>query len=292
MHPTRNLRAAIAMLCAVGLFALMDSILKLLSPHYPPIQMAALRGAASLPLVLVWALATVGAGGLLRVRWSLHLLRGALAVAMIACFSFGLRSLPLSTAYTLFFIAPMLITALSVPLLGEHVGPRRWAAIVVGMIGVLVVLRPTGEGMFTLAGLAVLGAAAAYAVSAVAVRILGRSDSTQAMVFWTLAIMALAAGLASAPVWVAIAPEHWLLLAALGLTGALGQYAVTEAFRVGEASVVAPLEYTALVWALGLDLLIWQVLPDTATLLGAAIIIASGIYLLHREQVRRRQGSA
>jgi len=288
MSQHSNLRAALAMLVAVALFAVMDAFLKLLAPHYPLLQIAALRGLASLPFVLVWALATVGASAMLKVRWSLHLLRALLAIAMIALFAFGLRSLPLSTAYSLFFIAPLLITALSVPLLGEHVGPRRWAAIVVGLGGVIVVLRPSGDGLLSLAGLAVLGAAAAYAISAIAVRILGRSDSTQAMVVWMLALMALLAGLAAAPQWQPIAQSHWPLLLGLGITGALGQYAITIAFSRGEASVIAPLEYTALIWGLGLDLLLWQVLPDRITLLGAGIIIASGIYLLHRERVRRR----
>ncbi len=291
MTRTHNLRAAVAMLLAVGLFALMDAILKLLSPHYSPLQVATLRALSSLPLVLVWVMASVGLASLLRVRWSLHLLRGALAVLMMACFTFGLRSLPLSTAYALFFVAPLLIAALSVPLLKEHVGPRRWAAIAVGLLGVLVVLRPTGEGLATLAGLSVLTAAAAYAVSAISVRILGRSDSTQAMVFWMLTLMALGAGALALPGWRPIDPAHYGLIAGMGLTGALGQVAITEAFRQGEASVIAPLEYSALIWGLGLDLLIWQVLPDAVTLLGAGIIVASGIYLLHRERLRARRGT-
>ena len=149
-------RAALLMLVAVAMFALMDAGLKLLSAHYPPFQVAALRGAASLPLVLAWALATVGPKRLMRVRWPMHLLRGGLGVLMMTAFVYALRSLPLSTAYTIFFVAPLLITALSVPVLGERVGPRRWTAIVVGFIGVMVVLRPTGEGLMTLAGLAVL----------------------------------------------------------------------------------------------------------------------------------------
>src|SRR5690606_26227545 len=123
------------------------------------------------------------------------------------------------------------IAALSVPLLKEHVGPRRWAAIAVGLLGVVVVLRPTGEGLATLAGLSVLAAAAAYAISAISVRILGRSDSTQAMVFWMLALMALGAGALALPGWQPIDPSHYSLIAGMGLTGAVAQVAITEAFR-------------------------------------------------------------
>ena len=146
------------MLAAVVLFSVMDVMLKLLAPRYPPVQVAALRGGASLPFVAIWVLSSVSLSSLWRVRWPLHLLRGSLGIGMIASFAYALRSLPLSTAYALFFVAPLLITALSVPLLGEHVGPRRWSAIAIGLLGVLVVLRPSAEGMFTWAGLAVLAA--------------------------------------------------------------------------------------------------------------------------------------
>ncbi|RDZ26331.1 DMT family transporter [Lysobacter silvisoli] len=273
------------MLAAVGLFAAMDAGLKLLSAHYPPFQVAALRGAASLPFVLVWALATAGPATLLRVRWPLHLLRGVLGVGMMAAFVYALRTLPLSTAYSIFFVAPLLITALSVPLLGERVGPRRWAAIAVGLIGVLVLLRPTGQGMLSLASLAVLGAAFAYAASAITVRLLARTDSTQSMMVWLMAMIALGAGALAWPDWVAIRREDLWIILGVGIAGGLGQYAITEAFRLGEASLIAPLEYTALVWGVLLDLSLWGVLPDAVTWVGAAIIVASGLYLLRRERV-------
>ncbi len=282
---SRSTRAVWLMLAAVGLFALMDTGLKLLSAHYPPFQVAALRGLSSLPLVLAWALWTVGWRPLLRVRWGLHLLRGVLGIGMMASFVYALKRLPLSTAYSIFFVAPLLITALSVPFLGEKVGPRRWAAIGVGLLGVLVVLRPTGAGMWSLAGAAVLLAAAAYAVSAITVRVLARTDSNQAMVVWLLALMALGAGALAWPAWRPLDAAHGWIVVAIGVVGSLGQYAITEAFRHGQASLIAPLEYSALVWGVALDLALWGVLPDAMTWLGAAIIMASGLYLLHRERV-------
>ncbi len=290
MTRERTTRAVVTMLAAVALFSLMDALLKLLSAHYPSIQVAALRGAASLPLVLVWALLTTGWRSLLHVRWPLHLLRGALGVMMIAAFVYGLRTLPLSTAYSIFFVAPLLITALSVPFLGERIGPRRWIAIAIGLIGVLVVLRPTGEGVMTTAGLAIFLSALGYAVSAITVRVLARTDSTQAMVVWVMAAMAIGAGALAAPGWVALRGEHAWLIAGLGISGALGQYAITEAFRLGEASLLAPLEYSALLWGVLLDLTLWQVLPDGMTWVGAAIIVASGLYLLRRERVHVEAG--
>ena len=279
-------RGMLLMLASVALFSLMDAGLKLLSAHYPPFQVAALRGLSSLPLVLAWALWTVGPRALLRVRWPLHLLRGVLGIAMMASFVYALKRLPLSTAYSIFFVAPLLITALSVPILGEKVGPRRWSAIAVGLVGVLVVLRPTGEGMLTWAGLAVLVAAFGYAVSAITVRVLARTDPSQAITFWLLALMALGAGALALPGWVPLRAQDLWIVGGIGVAGAIGQYAITEAFRLAEASRVAPLEYSALVWGLLLDLSLWGVLPDAVTWIGAAIIIASGLYLIRREKVQ------
>ena len=275
----------LTMLAAVGVFALMDAGLKLLSAHYPPFQVAALRGASSLPLVLAWALATTGVQPLLRVRWSLHLLRGVLGVAMMASFVYAIHRLPLSTAYSIFFIAPLLITALSVPFLGERVGPRRWTAIAIGLIGVLVLLRPTGEGLLSLAAAAVLLAALMYAISAITVRVLARTDSTEAMMVWLMAMMALGAGVLAVPAWVPLRVDDAWIIVGVGVAGGLGQYAITEAFRLGEAALIAPLEYTALLWGVLLDASLWGVLPDAVTWIGAGIIIASGLYLLRRERV-------
>jgi drug/metabolite transporter (DMT)-like permease len=185
----------------------------------------------------------------------------------------------------LFFVAPLMITALAALLLRERVDWRGWAAIIAGFGGTLIVLRPTGAGMFTLAGWAVLASATGYAISAITVRVLGRSDSTQAMVFWMLTLTSIFALALAWREWTPIHPEHWTVLVALGVFGAVGQYAITDAFRRADASRIAPLEYTALVWGIVLDYALWHTLPDAITLSGAGVIIACGLYLIQREQV-------
>ena len=285
MESNNNLRGIVAMLVAVGFFSLMDGGLKHLSGHYPAMQVAAIRGLSSLPLVLLWVAASGTVGTLWKVRWPLHLLRGALSILMLSAFAYALKRMPMTGAYALFFVAPLLITALSVPLLGEKVGPRRWTAIAVGLLGVLVVLRPTGEGMLSWAGLAVLLAATGYALSAIMVRVLHRTDSSQSMVFWMLLMTGAGAAALAWPSWVPLQGADGWVIVAVGLSGFLGQVAITEAFRHGQASVVAPFEYSALAWALGLDWLVWQLLPDGMTFVGAGIIVASGLYLLRRERV-------
>jgi drug/metabolite transporter (DMT)-like permease len=273
------------MVLAVFMFALMDTVMKYLSQRYPAIQVAALRSLTSLPLIVVYVGIKVGYGDIFRIRWPLHLLRAVLGIAMLSFFAFGIRQLSLAEAYTIFFIAPALITALSVWFLKERVNAARWIAIAVGLCGVLVVLRPSGAGFLTIGGLAVLGAAAMYAISAITVGILARTDRSEHMVFWLMLMMSIGASALAAPGWVAMHMDDLPLLLALALSGFIGQLAITEAFAKGDASSVAPFEYTALAWAVGLDWLLWQTLPDGWTVVGAAIIIGSGMYLIRHEKV-------
>ena len=281
-----NLRGIVAMVAAVGCFSLMDALLKALSASYPAMQVAALRGGAALPLVVLYVLWRREVGGLLKVRWPLHQLRGVINVAMLALFAYALKELGLAEAYTLFFIAPLLITALSTVVLREKVRAAHWVAIGLGMVGVLVALRPSQDAFFSLGALAVLGAACGYAVSAITGRVLTRTDSSASLVFWTTVLLALGAGALAWPRWVAVAQVHWPLVAGLAVTGFLGQLAITEAFRHGQASVVAPFEYTALAWGMGLDWVLWQTVPGYSTLLGGAIIIGSGLYLVRQERTQ------
>lgn len=281
---SENLRGIGLMLLAMATLALMDASMKQLVATFPPIEVAALRGLVSLPFVLAWLYwreRTIVT--LLRIRWRWHLGRGVLAIVMLTGFIYAISDMPLSEAYTLFFVAPLLITALSVPLLKESVGPRRWLAILTGFAGVLIVLRP-GSMTVGWTTVAVLVSATCYALNAISVRILGRSDSTAAMAFWFMAAVAIGAGLLALPGWEPVGVEHVSLLAVLGFTGALGQVFITEAFRCAPASVIAPFEYSSLFWGMGLDLVIWGELPDPIVFVGAAIIVGSGLYLIYRER--------
>jgi len=283
-----NLRGVVMMVIAVGSFALMDAALKLLSPHYPPLQVAALRGYASLPVVCVWILILGRNARLLQVRWPLHVLRGVLGIVMMTAFTFALRTLPLSEAYAIFFVAPLIITALAAPLLGERVSANRWLAIVIGFAGVLIVFRPGGSHMLSLAALAVLLSAVCYAISAISARILGRTDSSVAIVFWLMMSMALGATALTGSDWKPVQSEHAWLLVWIAVTGSIGQITITEAFKRGQASLIAPFEYTALAWSLGLDWLVWKTLPQPVVLLGAAVVVGSGLFLLWSERRQPR----
>jgi drug/metabolite transporter (DMT)-like permease len=191
--------------------------------------------------------------------------------------------MPLSEAYTLFFVAPLMITALSVPLLKESVDGRRWVAVLVGFGGVLIVLRPGFAGL-NLMAVAVLIGATCYALNAISVRILGRTDSTAAMSFWFIAMVAVGAGLLALPDWQPLRATDAAWLIGMGVTGALGQLLITEAFKCAPVSIVAPFEYSTLFWGVLLDLVLWGDLPGPIVFVGAAVIVASGLYLIQRER--------
>ena len=276
-------RGIVMMLLACLFFSLMDSVMKKLAGHYPAIQVTALRALTSMPLIIAYVLWRRALPGLWQVRWPLHLLRVGLGVAMLTSFAFAIRTLPLTEAYALFFVSPLFIATLSIPLLGERVHRASWIAIGCGMVGVLVVLKPTGAGIISLAGLAILFSASCYALSAITVRLLSRTDSSESMVFWLMLGVSLAATAAALPGWRPVNPEHYWLLAGLAVTGFIGQLTLTEAFKLAPAATVTPFEYSALAWGLGLDLLIWQTVPGLRVFIGAAIIVASGIYLARHE---------
>lgn len=279
-----NLRSIYAMLIAVAMFSVMDTTMKLLAAYYPPIQVAALRSLVSLPLIFAWVAWRGALRSVLQVNWPIHLLRAGLGIAMLSLFAFGLKTLSLAAAYAILFIGPILITALSVVMLDERVSRQRWIAVAIGMAGVLVVLRPDGKGFLTIGSIAILATALCYAISAITARMLARTDRTEHMMFWLMILMAVGATALAAPGWVAIDPAHALLLSGLAISGFFGQMALNEAFARGEASVVAPFQYSALAWGVAMDWLLWQTLPGRTTLVGAAIIIGSGLYLVRHEK--------
>jgi drug/metabolite transporter (DMT)-like permease len=273
----------VAMLVAVGVFALMDAQLKHLVEHYPPFEVTALRGLASLPFVVVHIAMRGRLNKMRPQRWSWHLLRAAIAITMLATFIYAVKQLSLADTYAIYMCAPLLITALSVPLLKEQVAAAQWVAISIGLAGVLLMLRPGANDWATAGGLAAVGSAVCYALAAITLRKLARTETTESLVFTFTVLMALGAGLLALPVWQPLRASDLPWLVGIGLCGAIAQFLITEAFRRAPASVVAPLEYTALIWGVALDFIVWRVLPSAVTVTGGLVVIGAGLYLIRRE---------
>lgn len=279
MSHNRN-RGILLMIAAIAVFSVMDMCLKLLSAQLPPLEVASVRGMASLPFVLATVLVRGRLADLRMHRPALHVARGFVSMGMIGFFSFAVSKMSLSNVYTLFMVAPLMVTAVAVPLLGERVRPGAWVAIIVGLAGTTILLRPSSTGISVAGALAAIGCAGCYTISYVLARVMSRTESADSLVFWVLSLMSLFSALVSFPGWKPIPPALWIWVAVVGLTGAYAQQFITRAFMLAPASVIAPFEYTALIWGALFDWLIWSTHPGLATLAGAALIVTSGVYVM------------
>jgi drug/metabolite transporter (DMT)-like permease len=278
-HPVQ---AILLMLGAVFFLSSMDVAFKLLVEHYSSFQVVFFRSALSLPVFAIWIVAT----DLSRFRTAYfggHLLRGVLGLVMLYAVGECFRELQLADAYTLFFAAPLVITLLSGPVLGEPAGPVRIAAAVIGFVGVLVVLKPGGGDWLSYGAAMGLAGMLAYAFTTLLLRRLGGRDSTVTIVFWFMAIVCLGSGLLAIPQWQPVDRAHWPHILLIGLTGVFGQAMLTAAFRRASVAVVAPFDYTHMLWAVVYGLAFWGYLPGWRVWIGASIIVLSGLYILLRE---------
>ncbi|WP_448206850.1 DMT family transporter [Azospirillum sp. sgz302134] len=274
-------------LLAILLFAGMDTLIKYLSAVYPVAQLMFVRSAVALLLVGGVSVARGGWASLRTRRPLAHVGRAFAGLLSMGCFFFAFKHLPLAEVYVLSFAGPLFITALSMPLLGEPVGWRRWAAVLVGFGGVVVMARPEADAPL-LPILVGVAAAFFYALAMIAVRGLSRTETNTSIVVYLLMTTTVVSGVAAVPVWVGPGLfDVWLMLL-VGVLGGAAQVLITQAFRLGRAAVVAPFEYTGMIWATLFGFLVFGDVPTPTVLTGASVIVASGLYILHRETMRRR----
>lgn len=275
-------KGILAMVLGAALLSLNDAVSKFLTESYPVGQVIGLRQAASLLVILPYAYYTTGWRGLRVVSWGGQGFRGGVFVATAILMVLGLSLLPIATVTAIAFASPIFVAALSVMMLGERVGWHRWAAIVVGFGGVLIIVRPAGAS-FEWALMIPVCAALANALRDIATRKLARTETSISILFWSTVIVVVAS-LFSIPFgWNPVngADALWFLLA--GLLAAGAHFLMIEALRLGEAALIAPFRYTALLWAILTGILVWNTVPDAFVLLGAFLVVASGIYILQRE---------
>lgn len=273
------------MLAGIAAFSVMDATIKWLTSDYSITQIVALRSWFGLPLLGLFALYGSGLKGLKTKRPQIHIARYLLVLALSFSFFWALSQMKLVDAIAITFAAPIFITALSVPILKESVGAHRWIAICAGFCGVLVMLRP-GMGVFQWASVVVLGSVVVYALLMITTRAFKTTESTAALMLYPQLGMTLT-GIVLAPFfWVTPGLADLALFALAGVFGSVGVMCVTHAFRLGPAAVISPFEYSALIWATLLGYFMWGELPDSITLVGAVIVISSGLYIIYRETIR------
>lgn len=278
----RETPLAIATICAgVAFLVANDAIAKLLTDHYAPIQIVFLRNLIAVPIIMAVIVIVFGSVSLKTRHPGLHAMRGALMVTGAWLYFTALIYMPLAEATALVFSAPIFITALSVPLLGEHVGWRRWSAVLLGFVGVLVIVRP-GSAAFQLAALLPVGTAMCYAIFMISARWIDRTERLWTMMLFAMLFPMIYAAPFALASWTPVETGDIALFVALAVFGSLGLALIGQAFRMAPAAIVAPFDYTALIWATGLGWMIWGDVPLVWTVLGAAIIVASGIIIILR----------
>jgi drug/metabolite transporter (DMT)-like permease len=294
-------RGALLMLGATALFTIMSAMIKDIAESISFIEIMFFRSAFALPVIFV-IVARGRQWGILRTRRvPSHLLRAFTGTMAQGCSFFALTVLPLAEQTALTYTTPLFVTLLSIPLLGEKVGIHRWSAVILGFVGIMVIAL--GQGAFqggtwperaVMIGMAVAVSQGVWsALTTLLVRNLSATESSTTIVLWQSLLMTAFTAAVLPFFWTTPNPWELLILIMVGLVGGVAQVMLTEAYASAQVSSLGPYSYTSILWAVGFGWLIWGDMPTIATILGAVLIVLSGLYILHRELVRgrmKRQG--
>lgn len=277
-----NLRGGLLALAAFGTYSTHDVAVKYLGGHYAAFQIVFFSTLLSLPLVVVMLMRDRRAGTLIPNHPWWTALRVAASVFTSVSAFYGFATLPLAQVYAILFATPLLITLLAIPILGERVRLRRGIAVGVGLAGVMIVLRP-GSAELGLGHLAVLTAACGSAIAAIVMRKIGTEERSEVLLLYPMIANLAVMGTLMPFVYRPMPLEDLGALAVMAVLGLIGNLLAIYAYRIAEAGVVAPMQYSQILWATAYGLLFFEEVPDVFTAIGAAVIIASGLYILSRE---------
>jgi drug/metabolite transporter (DMT)-like permease len=286
------IRGVLYMLSAVTCLSILDVAVKVLVDDYsysvPQVGFIRYLIGICIATGIAWK-----SGGIASLRTSRplgHGVRAALNLGTMVTFYYALKLMPLADCFAVAYAAPLFVTALSVPLLKERVGPRRWAAVLIGFGGVLFMLQPSGAGLNN-GSLLALSSAFLYALTLITSRQLSSTERSHTILFYYSCAVIIVMGAFMPWYWRTPTWEHWLLFIVSGVAGSFGQFFLNQAFRYAEASLIAPLDYTGMIWAILFGFWVWGDIPTWVVLAGAAVVICSTVYIVRREAMHRRQGA-
>jgi S-adenosylmethionine uptake transporter len=277
-----NLNGALLALTSFGIYATADAIVKFMGASYSPFQNIFFSTLFGFPLVAIMLMGDQREGNLRPRKPKTTLLRSGLVVLNVLCGFYAFSALPLSEAYPIFFSSPMLITLFAIPILGEKVGLHRGIAILVGLLGVVVVLRP-GHSHLGLGHLAAVAASIIFAVNSILVRVTGASERSVVIMLYPMIANFVVTGIALPFVYIPMPIQHLGLIAAMSTMGFIAGLLSIAAYRRAQAAIIAPMQYSQIIWASAYGALIFGEKHDVWTVIGTGIIIASGVYIVMRE---------
>ncbi|MDP3198060.1 DMT family transporter [Tabrizicola sp.] len=278
-----SLRGALLSLAAFAAYATHDVVVKYLGGTYSAFQTMFFAGLMGFPLVTVLLLSDRRESTLIPRHpwWTAIRTVSAVVTGVMGFYAFSV--LPMATCYAIFFAMPLFITLMAIPMLGEKVGMRRGIAVIVGLLGVLIVLRPGSGDGFSLGHLAALGAATTGSLSSIIVRKIGRDERSVVLMLYPMVLTFVATGATMPFVYQPMPVEDLALTAVMAFLGMIGALASIAAYRVAAAIIVAPMQYSQIIWAVLYGWLFFNESVDFYTAVGSAVIIASGIYIVLRE---------
>lgn len=275
------------MIMAVAILTGMNVMVKMIGPTYHPAQITFMRSLVAMMVIFPFLIKAGGISLLKTKRPGLHLMRSLAGTLGNVLYFYAFQRMTVGDVMVISQAVPLFVTIFAVLFLSERVGIRRWVAVLIGFLGVLIAIDPAGN--FNVTSLIAVAATGCWASTILFMRKLGATESPYTVAFIFMTICTTITACIQPWVWQTPTPRMLILILGIGIAGALGQLFMTTALKYAKASVVSPFNYTGIIWAIGFDLVLWDVIPAWTTMLGAGIITATGVYIFHREAVVRQK---
>ncbi len=275
-------RGMAAMILSVFFYSINDALLKWLAGTYHPMQIIFCRSFFTILPLLAYALYKGSWESFKTKNYRYQILRAFIAALSVPLYIYAYWSLPLADAYAVSYVAPLFMAIFAIPILGEKVSSHAWIAISVGFLGVLVMMRP-GSAVLSLGGFSAFSAGSVFALSLVMSRMLSKTETNISITAWFMLACFIMSSVFMPFVWIETTLYDWFLFAVLGLVGCGALYTITFALSLAPASIIGPLDYLLLVFGAVFGYYIWGDIPDEYVVLGAFILVGSGLYLIYNE---------
>ena len=290
MTENKSTMGIIMMIMAVAILTGMNVMVKMIGTSYHPTQITFMRSLVAMVLIFPFLMKAGGLSLLKTKRPGLHLMRSLAGTLGNILYFYAFQRMTVGDVMVISQAVPLFVTIFAVLFLSERVGIRRWVAVLVGFLGVIIAIDPAGN--FHVTSLIAVAATGCWASTILFMRKLGATESPYTVTFIFMTVCTTITACIQPWVWQTPTPRMLVLILGIGISGALGQMLMSTALKYAKASVVSPFNYTGIIWAIGFDLVLWDIIPAWTTILGAGIITVTGVYIFHREALVRQKSAS
>lgn len=290
MTENKSTMGIIMMIMAVAILTGMNVMVKMIGTSYHPTQITFMRSLVAMILIFPFLMKAGGLSLLKTKRPGLHLMRSLAGTLGNILYFYAFQRMTVGDVMVISQAVPLFVTIFAVLFLSERVGIRRWVAVLVGFLGVIIAIDPAGN--FHITSLIAVAATGCWASTILFMRKLGATESPYTVTFIFMTVCTTITACIQPWVWQTPTPRMLVLILGIGISGALGQMLMSTALKYAKASVVSPFNYTGIIWAIGFDLVLWDIIPAWTTILGAGIITVTGVYIFHREAIVRQKSAS